>query len=123
MPQRETIRVTGYRELMRALAKGPRDTRLAVRGELRDTARQVRDDSERLFAPYDDRSSRGYRVRVRQREVAVEQSLRKTTGLHPEFGEKQMVKALIPALKKNGPRLERDIRHAVERIAARINAS
>ena len=43
----------------------------------------------------------GYKVRVRQSGVAVQQSLRKTTGKRPDYGALQMRRALLPALDAN----------------------
>src|SRR4029077_5411838 len=98
MAQGATLRVEGYRQLMQALAKSDKATRKAVRDELRHAGDQVKTGASLRFARTDARSAAGYRTRVRQRGVAVEQSLRKTTGKHPEFGALQMRRALIPSL-------------------------
>lgn len=70
---------------------------------MRDVGEKVRADSQqktedKLSSP---KSARGYRVVVRQRGVAVEQSLRKTTGLRGDWGVQQMRHSLIPALQDN----------------------
>ncbi len=63
------------------------------------------------------KSAAGYRVRVRQRGVAVEQSLRKTTGTRSDFGELQMRQALLPALEANEDRVESAMEAAIDTVA------
>jgi hypothetical protein len=121
MPQGATLRIENYRQFMQTVARADKATRKAVRDELRQSGEHVRADSARLFASTDPRSAAGYRVRVRQRGVAVEQSLRRTTGKHPEFGTLQMRRALLPSLYGNEDRTVRELEQAMGRIAARFN--
>src|SRR4029077_2844224 len=95
--QAATLQVKGYTQLMQALAQSDKASRKAVRDELRKAAEHVRLDGATLFAPTDAKSAAGYRTRVRQRGVAVEQSLRKTTGQHPEFSALQVRRASTTA--------------------------
>lgn len=122
MAQAATVRVDGYRELLRSLKAMEPAGRKAVRDELRKVGEEVRQGAAARFARYDARSAAGYKVRVRQRGIAVEQSLRKTTGKHPEFGKLQMVRALIPSLDANEQNTVRSIDEAMDRIAERVNA-
>jgi hypothetical protein len=69
-----------------------------VRDGLRKAAEPVRDDAHARFSHVSPRSALGYKVRVRQRGVAVEQSRKRTTGKRPDFGVMQMREALLPAL-------------------------
>jgi len=94
----QTVRVRGLRELNRAFKQVDADLRKELRRELREAGALVADEARSLFEPVDPASAAGYKVRVRQRGVAVEQSRRRTTGLHPEFGLLQMDRALLPAL-------------------------
>jgi hypothetical protein len=121
MAQGATLRIENYRQFMQTLARADKATRKAVRDELRQSGEHVRVDSARLFATTDPRSAAGYRVRVRQRGVAVEQSLRRTTGKHPQFGTLQMRRALLPSLYGNEDRTVRELEQAMTRIAARFN--
>jgi hypothetical protein len=122
MPQGATLQVHGYQQLMQALAKADKASRKAVRDELRQAAEHVRVEAGLRFATTDPRSSSGYKTRVRQRGVAVEQSLRRTTGRHPEFGALQMRRALVPALDANEERTVREMEQALERVCDRFNA-
>jgi hypothetical protein len=123
MPQNETIVVTGYSGMMKALLRADKDEKKYVRSVFREVGQEIRQDAASLFEPYDRKTAAGYRVYVRQRGVAVEQSLRKTTGKHPEFGSLQMVKALVPALEEDAPHLERGMEHALDLIAAHFEAA
>jgi hypothetical protein len=109
--------VRGYREFLRATARSTAETKRAVRGALREVGEVVKVDATRRFERFDARSAAGYRVRVRQRGVAVEQSLRKTTGKHPEFGALQMRKALLPALVSKEREVERGFEKAIDKVA------
>lgn len=116
----ETLRVKGLRELMRATARAESGVRREVRASLREVGNVVRDEAERTFAEVDARSARGYRTRVRQRGVSVEQSLRKTTGLRPDYGALQMRRALIPALAANEDEIEDRMERALDVVADRF---
>lgn len=116
-----TLQVHGYRQFMQALQLADKESRKAARDELRKAAEHVRLDGAQLFAPTDARSAAGYRTRVRQRGVAVEQSLRRTTGTRPNFGGLQMRRALLPALERNEERTVRETEDALERICDRFN--
>jgi len=121
MPQGATLRVDGYKQTMQAIARTDKATRKAVREELRKAGDNVKAGAALRFARYDARSAAGYRTRVRQRGIAVEQSKKRTTGKHPEFGALQMRKALLPSLYMNEPRTERALEAALDRICDRFN--
>ncbi len=91
------LRVTGYREFMRAMKEATPDERRQVRMAFREVGEQVRVKAAELFQKYSSVSAAGYKVRIRQRGIAVEQSLRKTTGTRPDYGALQMRQALLPA--------------------------
>lgn len=119
--QGATLRVVGYQELLRALKLADKADRLAVRKVLRSVGDDVQRDAVQETSPVDARSAAGYRVYVRQRGVGVEQSLRKTTGLHPEWGSWQMRHALIPALEANEDDSERKMEEALSLVSDRFN--
>lgn len=118
----ETLRVRGYRELLAACDRAGKDSKREVRATLRAVGEIVRSEAEALFDPYNARSARGYRVRVRARGIAVEQSLRRTTGKHPEYGALQMNKALLPARARKGEEIDAAFEVALDRVADRFEA-
>ncbi len=113
-----SVTISGYQELLRACDKAGGSVRREVRAAFREVGEQVRVGAQQRFAPVDARSAAGYRVIVRQRGVAVEQVIPRTTGLHPEFGVLQMHEALIPSLEANEPVLERELDEALDKVAA-----
>lgn len=94
-----TVAVKGIRELRRDLNKMDKSLAKEVRLELKSAGEIVRVEAASRFSSVDRKSAAGYRTRVRARGVAVEQSLGRTTGKHPQFGRMQLVGALIPALE------------------------
>ena len=106
---------------MRSLKETDARSRKAVRDELRHAGEKVRQGATDRFNRYDPRSAQGYRVRVRQRGIAVEQSLRRTTGKHPEFGTLQMRRALVPSLEANEEETMRGFDDAFDKIAVIFN--
>lgn len=113
----QKLRVKGYRELLRACDRASRETKRVVRSALRDVGEVVRARAATLFEAASPRSAAGYRVRVRQRGVAVEQSLRRTTGTRPDFGATQMREALIPGLEDTGAEADHRLEQALETMA------
>jgi hypothetical protein len=111
-----TVRVHGLRELNKAFRNVEKDLRKELREELRGVGRIVANEAAGLFAPIDPGSASGFKVRVRQRGVAVEQSKRRTTGAHPEYGGLQMRKALLPALERKEPEVVRGLEGMLDRL-------
>lgn len=122
MAEGATLKVEGYRELVRAFALCDAAQRKELRATLRWAGDVVRQGAVERLSPVDTRSAAGYKVRVRQRGVAVEQSLRKTTGQHPEWGSYQMRHALLPSLQANEEKTNQRMERALDLIAARFNA-
>jgi hypothetical protein len=116
---RQSVKVSGYREFMRAVSKADKSVRKDVRAALRETAEPVRTEATAMFSITDARSAAGFRVAVRQRGVAVEQRYGRTTGKHPEFGRKQM-RVLRAALASNAPHIEKGVEKAIDKIADRL---
>jgi hypothetical protein len=117
----ETIQVEGYAQLMRAFARANKESRRYIRETLKEVGFAVQRDAVRRMSPISSKSAAGYKVSVRQRGVEVRQSLRKTTGRHPEFGALQMVRVLLPALADNEVRTEREMELALDRVSAHFN--
>jgi hypothetical protein len=126
-----TVVVDGYKELSKALVNAPKDVKRESRAAFRRSGEDVRDGADRRFSNYGPQSKRashtlsadGYKVAVRQRGVEVDSRRRKTTGLHPEYGNAQMRHGLLPALAAEIPhlyvRMEKAMREVVEIIERR----
>jgi hypothetical protein len=122
MPQGATLRVEGYRELLRALQTADREQKREVRQTLRKVGSIVQADATRRLSSKSAHSAAGFKTRVRQGGVAVEQALRKTTGVHPEWGSYQMRHALLPALMSNEDETVRAMEQAMDEMAAHFNS-
>jgi len=109
--------VKGYREFVRACDRAGKDSKREVRSALREVGDVVRVEAQRRFDSIDARSAAGFRTRVSVRGVSVIQSLRKTTGRHPEWGDVQMRKALLPAVRVKEREIDQQMDKATDRIA------
>src|SRR5690348_15316602 len=94
--------VKGDKELERSLKGLRKDVLRELRPALRKAAEPVRAEAASLFSRFDDRTAAGFKIRVRQKGVAVQQTIGRTTGLRPDFGSLQMRTALLPALADKG---------------------
>lgn len=118
---RDVLAVNGYRSLMIGFQHADRETKRDARKILAGAGKAIVQDATARIAPKDARSAAGYRTSVRQRGIVVRQSLRKTTGLHPEWGAYQMRHGLIPARSAQMPETTRALEHAMDQIADRFN--
>jgi hypothetical protein len=109
------LRIRGADELERAFKQVRKEVLRGIRPALRLAAEPVRMDAETRFSGFSPRSARGYKVRVRMRGVAVEQSLGRTTGTRPDFGSLQMQEALLPALDAKQAVVVRTFEQMVDR--------
>src|SRR4051812_383062 len=116
MPEGATLRLLGYREFMAATALAPKESKKYVRTVFAHVGQSVKGDAQSSVRPVDSRSAAGYRVVVRQTGVAVEQSLRRTTGQHSEWGSWQMRHALVPALEANEERTVLELDRALSLV-------
>jgi hypothetical protein len=114
---RETVAVRGLTELIRDFKNLDKPVKARLRQALRDVGDVVKQDAATRFSQTDSRSAAGFKTRVRQRGIAVEQSIKKTTGQHPEYGSLQMRKALLPALMSNEQDMHRELERALDRIS------
>lgn len=110
----------GLRELERGLRETDKDTAKALRKELREAGKVVALEARRRHAFVSPRSAMGIRPRVRSGLVVyAEQSRRRTTGQHPEFGVVVMEGALLPAKEAKTP----EVKEMVERAIANATES
>ena len=117
MAQGSTLKVNGYREFLWACSNADRETKRYVRGTFRSVGDTVKTDAALRLGTISSRSAAGFKTRVRQRGIAVEQSLRRTTGRRPDWGATQMRRALLPALEENEGRTVREFEQAVDKVA------
>lgn len=115
--------VRGYREFLRAAQRAVPNSRREIRAAFREVGDIVRVRAEELFSRFSSTSARGYRVRVRQRGIAVEQSLRRTTGKRPDWGALQMREALLPARRDTYQRTQDEFEDAIDRVADHFERS
>lgn len=115
-----SVKVKGYREFLRAASKAEKETKAVVRTEFKRIAEPVRAEATSRFSTIDSRSAAGFRIAVRQRGVAVEQRIKRTTGKRGDYGSLQMRRALIPSLNANEDKIVRGVEQAIDRIADKL---
>jgi len=93
-----TVRVKGYREVMRALNAVDKDTRKSVLAGLKEAALPIAEDARGLLGGYAGLSTSTIVPRAVGNGVFVTQKAKKTTGLRPDFGALQMRQGLLPAV-------------------------
>jgi hypothetical protein len=123
MAQPGRLVLDGYSEFLRACRDAPKETQKQVRETFRTVGRSVERGASARISPINARTAAGYKTRVRARGIAVEQTRRKTTGHHPEWGGYQMRHALIPALEANETELVRDLEDAMGDVARHFERS
>ncbi len=126
-----TIVVTGFKELVQATSYLIPAEKAATRDALESVGEIVRLQGARDLVAYKQskydrpqdavRSASSFRVRVRQRGVEVEQSLRKTTGVHPYWGAAQMKHGLIPALYDSEDAITAEFELALDKVTTAFN--
>lgn len=114
---KETLVVHGYRQFLKAADNAGRESKKAVRGAFREVGDIVKVDAATRLREIDARSAAGLRTVVRARGVSVEQTLRKTTGQHPEYGRLQLRRALEPALEEKQAQVEQAFEKAIDKVA------
>lgn len=112
------LRLVGYTETLRAVNALPKAVAAGLRDEIRHVGELVREDAEGRINDLSQKTAAGFRTYVRARGVSVEQSLRKTTGLRPDWGKTQMRQGLLPALDDKQDELIEGVETMVERVAA-----
>lgn len=120
---KQTVRVSGYREFLRASDRAGKESKKFARTAYREVGNLVRDEardrirSEGTLPASSEKTAAGLRTYVRQRGISVEQSLRRTTGKHPEYGSWQMRHGLIPALDAKTGEVLNATDEALDKIA------
>lgn len=122
---KQTVRLKGYREFLRASDRAGRESKKFARTAYREVGDLVRTDaSARIRDGHPGRqlasdleTAAGFRTYVRARGISVEQSLRRTTGKHGEYGSWQMRHGLLPALESKEDEVMEATDDAIDRIA------
>jgi hypothetical protein len=112
-----TVRVHGLRQLQRDFRRLSKDLTKEVREGLRKAADPVRVEATALLEPVNAYSAAGYKIRVRQRGVALEQSRRRTTGLRPDYAKLQFARAMAPAIERKEEFVVKGLEDALDDLA------
>jgi hypothetical protein len=124
------VEVRGLRELQAAFAKADRETRLGLRGALREIAEPVRRDAETLATSSIPRIGPKWskmRTGVTRKLVYVAPRQRgvKTRGAdprrRPNLATLLMDRAMEPALESHEPALELAVDHMLDEVANDFN--
>src|SRR5215470_6621977 len=113
---RPRLVVRNYTPFVRAIRRAGPETKAAVTIALKRIGEPVRADAARRLEPYSKKSAQGFKVKVTTKSVKVQQSLRKTTGAHPEYGDLQMKRALLPARRANSLRTTEEFEKALDSV-------
>ena len=115
------VQVNGYSDLVRTINYVGGDFKKQVKDELRQVGEETRQDAAAtaLRKRWSTKTATGYRVVVRVRGIAVEQSRRRTTGKQRKFGGVQMREALVPARDRNVDEARARIEKALQAIITR----
>jgi hypothetical protein len=113
---KQGIQLDGYREFLKACDRGEKESKKEVRDTFREVGDIVKVDWSAQLARFGATTATGLRTRVRQRGVEVEQSRRKTTGQHPEFGRHQQ-RIGEAVLAADADRVNREMDQALDRVA------
>lgn len=100
------IRITGLREVQRALLRAEVGLRPALRAAFKRVAEPIAAEARGLLAQYPGASVGTIGPRVTLAGVAVTQRAGTVTGAHPQFGELQMTDVMIPALEHHADDVE-----------------
>lgn len=112
-----TVRVRGLKQLQRDFRRISKDLTREVRNGLRKAADPVRQEATALFTPNSADSASGYRIVVRQRGVALEQSRRRTTGKRPDYAKLQFAQAMAPAVESKQNDVVKGLEDALDDLA------
>jgi hypothetical protein len=110
------VRYEGLTALVKALRELDRLALKELRREFKLIGERVEASARRRFSRYNVKSALGFKTSVKSTGlVVVQQSLRKTTGLRPDWGALMMRKALLPGRAQHMDETIRDAEQAVGR--------
>ena len=114
-----SVKVTGLRELARAIAQAEAEVQTFMTAGLMEIGDKVATDVRSVYSGYSQPGAAGVQTKVRKSgNVLVAQTLRKSRGLRrrPNFGPLMMRVAFLPARDKN----EATTQAAAEGLIVRI---
>lgn len=110
--------MTGLKELRRDLKRADAETDKELRKKFKEVGDLVRVEATSLFSSYDARSATGYRTRVRQRGISVEQSRKNRGGSkRPNYTQLQNRVAMEPALENKRDEVVDKLEEAIKDIS------
>ena len=112
-----TVRVKGYKEMIRACDRAAKESKKEVRGVFREVGEIVRVPAAASLARLSPRSAAGFRTVVRTRGVTVEQTLRRTTGLRRDWSARQQHDILEPELDRRENEVLEAFDEALDKVA------
>jgi hypothetical protein len=110
-----TVRITGLKELQRALRQVDKSLGADFKNELKKVGEPVARSAASKLTRWRGASTK-VRVHPLGKGVFVRQQARKVTGLRGDFGELQMRDAFEPALDENQHRIVQDLDDAIDRF-------
>lgn len=120
----ETLRVEGLRDLQRAFKLADKELAKELRSTLRDTAEPVRADAERLaVAGIETIGIPWSRMRVGVTQTSVYVAPKRRGGQRdrrrPNLAGLLLDRAMLPALRRNEPRVVREMEQMLDRVGRR----
>jgi hypothetical protein len=114
---KDTVRVEGYREFLRAVDRADQESKRLVRETFRAVGDAVRRQAVARFVSVDVGTAAGFQATITQKGVAVYQTRQKVTGKRGDYGALQMRKALVPARASQREETERAFERAMDIVA------
>jgi hypothetical protein len=111
-----TLKVKGYREVLRALNQVDKGTRKSVLDGLKKGAEPVAADARSLLSRYAGLDTGSIQPRAVARGVYITQKRGKKTGLRPDFGSLQMRQGLLPAAYRNQDKIVDAVDGALDKL-------
>lgn len=113
---KETVRIRGLRETIRALNRVNKQVAKQVRDELKRAVEPVAASARDRVGRYPGASTSTIGPKATTRSVFVTQRKRKVTGLRPDFGSLQMREGLLPALAEHEDDIVGQVEDALDRL-------
>jgi hypothetical protein len=114
-----TVRVTGYRETMRALNATEKATAKTMKDAQLKAAEPVAESARQKVSEFQGASAGTIGPRVTTTGAFVTQKAKKVTGQRGDFGALQMRTALIPALEEHEDDIADEVEDAFFMLARR----
>lgn len=114
-----TVKVRGYREVLRALNAVDKDTRKTVLDGLKEAAKPIATDAGSRLSGYQGLSTSTIQPRAVGTGVYITQKKAKKTGARPDFGSLQMRQGLLPAVYQAQDDISDQVEHELDKLIGR----